>query len=148
MSDPFLILADLDSHADLFDLSGILGDALLDVAAADVGRSFDEERDPDGTPWFPLSSKYFEWKSKAYPGNPIGVLRGNLRPNLIGDRRTAVDSAELDIGATDQAKDEAAWMHEGDELHNRPARRLGELSAEGVVESDHVLDNHFRAHTR
>ena len=135
------ILADLAGQAALFDLSGDVGGKAIDSAEADQLASFDGERAPSGEPWAPLGQKYREWKEYAHPGAPIGVLHGNLRRELIGEKQRDRDSATLNIGATEDAASKVRWFEDGGE--NRPSRPIVGLSEDGVKASGDVFDEHF-----
>jgi hypothetical protein len=134
------ILIDLERHERLFDLSGRLGRELLDIAAEDQCENFDNQRSADGVPWAPLSHKYQEWKDNAYPGMPVGVRTGMLRAALIGPRTQSEGEATMEVGATEDAKQEFAWLSEGDDLNNRPARPSDGLSASAVEQVDITLN--------
>ena len=143
--DPELaeILADLDRHKDLFDLSGDLGDDALDIATNGVKDHFDAEVDPQGQRWPELSTDYSRWKQKNHPG-PMGVLHGLMKGELDGERAAASrDSAEYTAGTSDDGRNEISWFEEGDPEANRPARKFVDLNAESIGKSDRLFDDHF-----
>ena len=146
--DRSLVLTDLARHAELFDLSGGLGDDALDTAIEGVERFFDAQTAPDGTPWPALSPGYANWKTKHFPGEPMGVLEGHLRSELDGERETKPHSATVTCGRSEEAIEHAEYMEEGDPEGNRPQRPFFGLNAESLPKSDALFDKHFEEGTR
>lgn len=138
------MLSDLVRHVGLFDLSGRLGRDALEIASADVKNNFDNQESPDGTSWAPLTDHYRNWKERHFPGRPIGVRMGELREHLIGEREQSPTVASVAIGATIEAADKAAWLHEGDETRNRFARPFIGFSESGRAQSDRLFDDYFQ----
>lgn len=56
--------------------------ALADQVAKSNKEQFDKRGAHYGALWAPLSPNYADWKSKAYPGQPIMVRTGDLRSSL------------------------------------------------------------------
>ena len=138
------ILKDLERHAGAFDLDrNQLGKELLDAAVDGVRQHFNAEIDPDGNPWPALSPKYFEWKSKHFPGMPIGVQTGLMRDEIEGERVIAEDAAEWTMGVTEEGKALADWFTQGDEENNRKPRPFADLNDVSIARSDQILDDHF-----
>lgn len=139
------ILSDLRRHQGLFDLAGSgLGDDLAGVAADATAGHFHGQADPDGTPWPELSSDYQRWKSAHFPGLPMGVLTGELREGLEGDRAVDESSATYTFGTTEGQRDKAQWLQDPDPAGNRPPRRFVGLGEEGRAESAERIEDHFR----
>lgn len=138
MSDPFEIQG-LDR---LTDLTQGLGDALLDVAAADVARTFASQAGPDGTEWPELSSDYARWKAAHFPGAPMGVATGAMRRGLDSAERSVTETeAVWTFGAADVERDRADWFQSGDPFRNRPPRPFATgLSPEGERLSREVVE--------
>lgn len=50
------------------------------ILQEDNRAAWGEEKDPqEGQKWAPLSARYKEWKSQAYPGQPILRLTGRMQ---------------------------------------------------------------------
>lgn len=50
------------------------------ILQEDNRAAWGEEKDPqEGKKWAPLSARYREWKSQAYPGQPILRLTGRMQ---------------------------------------------------------------------
>ncbi len=148
--DPDLqsILDDLREHDGLFDMDrNGLGESALDIAVNGVKDHFNAEVDPDGNPWPELQSDYERWKSRHFPGQPIGVQHGLMRGEIDGERSIAPDSAEWTYGRTETGREEAAWFTEGDPEQNRKPRPFADLNADSISRSDQLFDNHFEQGT-
>jgi hypothetical protein len=150
-----VILDDLRELANLFDLElprdgGVLGEKLLDIAAAGVADCFLTESDPDGSAWAPLSESYAEMKAERVGGKPIGELYGLMSdPQQIrGERVVRADSAVMTYGVTDDAKAEAVWFQDPETGRNQPPRAFYALTREAVALANDMLDQHFSKHTR
>lgn len=131
----------------IFDLSGGLGDDLLDAVVSGIADHFDHEVDADGVPWPELSSDYARAKQRIYPGAPILVREGTLRDGIEGQRTIAPDSAIYTFGVGDVDRAEADWMEQGDPAANRPPRKFVDLTPEAIAASDHLFDRAFDERT-
>jgi hypothetical protein len=138
------ILAALDRHGRIFDLSGDLGDALLDVAVSGVTQTFNSQADPDGTPWEPLNSEYARIKARLFPGMPMGVATTEMREGIPGERGCSADEARWTFGATEPQRDKAVWFQRPPS--SRPARKFAGLTEGSRQESREVLEAHFKEH--
>ena len=143
--DYLAIAADLETLAtdQVFDLTGDLGSSLISAARAGILNHFDNEVDPDGVPWAPLSSDYARAKARLFPGAKILVREGTLRAGINGTITTAPDSAIYTYGQTAEQRTKAGYAQEGDALGNRPPRPFIDLNAASIAESDQILDHQF-----
>jgi phage gpG-like protein len=75
--------------------------------------------------WEPLSPNYAKWKAKYYPGQPLLVLRGDLRSSLVARLSTfaiyEAEPASLTLGSSVPY---ARAHHYGYKERNLPARPL------------------------
>jgi len=147
MDDEARILTALTRHQGLFRLDREeLGHQLVDIAADGTRETFDGERFPDASPWPELSSEYARWKSFHFPGKPIGVREGNLRNDteFDGVREITPDEASYTFGQSEIARNEAAWMTQGDPFRNRPERGFVGLTESSRSKVQTVLSNHLK----
>lgn len=141
------ILDRLERHKRMFDFTADgLGEKLLNVASLNCWLSLMNQEDAQGNALAPLSEDYAEWKAKAKPGYPIGVLEFEMakREHFFGERDVKPDEAEVVYGKNDKAREEAAWFIEGDPSNNRPPRPFWGLTAQAIKESEEILAARLR----
>ena len=129
-------LARLDRHERLFDLSGDLGERLLETAAAGVEATFKAESSPDGEPWPPLTSEYARTKARLFPGMPMGVATGEMREGLDGDRSQSESEARWTFGVTEAERQKAVWFQ------NR--RKFVGFTEDSEAKSRSLLETYFK----
>jgi hypothetical protein len=124
-----------------FDLRHKLGRELLDEAALWVRVSARVEADPSNQPWRPLSPDYAAWKEATHPGQPIGVLSGEMLDDIqvFGVRRFSRDEASMTYGQDETAKNKASWFQEGDPHRNRPPRPFYALAEPEAIEASDLI---------
>jgi hypothetical protein len=144
------IIAALNDLMGCFDLElpragGTLGEKLLDLAAEGVIDCFLTETDPDGNPWPPLSPTYEQEKQKLVGSQPIGYLYGLLADpaEIVGRRTITADTASMEYGVTQAARDEADWFETGDPSRNRPPRPFYGITRTAETRIGRFLDDHF-----
>ena len=119
-------------HALDFDRDG-LGEAIVDVGAADILESMDAGRSPDGQDWPELSTRYEAWKSRHGYGNVIGVLHGVMKQlvEIRGHPQITATEIVWAFGDSPEAAEEGEWFHNGNPARNQPARPFFGISPAG-----------------
>ena len=138
------ILADLDRHAGLFDLSTDLGSDLLTVATDGVKASFSAQSTADGSPWPALSTRYAAHKERFWPGRPMGVREGVMVEGLDGVQELAPEAATYTFGTSDVQRQEAEWFTEGDPIQNRPPRPFVGLTEDAKIQTREVCTRYLQ----
>lgn len=139
------IRADLERHRHLLDLDrDRLGLDLCSAATAGCQECIAGQHAPDGTPWAPLSDAYDEWKSFAYPGNPISLLHGTMdNPREVaGEVEVAARRAAVTYGISERAREEAGWFQEGNA--HQPGRPFWGFTADSLAEVARILTDRLR----
>jgi hypothetical protein len=103
----------LERHKTFLDFTrDDLGLELCRIATDGAQECILLEQSPDGSPWPPLSEEYAKWKSKHYPGEPMGV-----RDLLMADHEEVQGVVEVEptrcvvtYGKSEAARDEATWF--------------------------------------
>lgn len=140
---------DMHAYRACFDFTRDgLGHAVIDETAGAMLAMMDNEVDPEGKPWSPLSRKYAAWKSEHFPGNPMAVLYGLMKTqaNIVGETRVADRLIEMEFGTSDEAKAEAGWFQEGNP--NQPPRPFYALGDYAIEVVDRVMDDRFETVVR
>ena len=78
----------------------------------------------EGDGWVPLSPRYAAWKDRLYPGQPIMVLRGDLRDDMLLEGSESVDEIHRDRARFGSRRVYARAQHAGRPEINLPARPL------------------------
>lgn len=133
------IIADLNRHRHIFD-ADVVGEGVLDIAAEQAYRRFDQAVDPDGNPWPALSEAYARWKAKYGLGMQMGVLTGVMAGDLEefkGDRYIGKDEARSTYGTSEESREHAANFEDGD-----PRRAFTAMCDVTVQLIDDYLDKH------
>lgn len=143
------------AHADiarlkaLFDLTkDDLGRTLCEIATDGVMDNMQDETDPDGNPWEPLSDAYGTWKAGQFPGQPMAVLHHLMADpaQVRGVLSISRDEAVVTYGVSEEARSEASWFIEGDPGRNRPPRNFWGLTQPALQLIDETLEQ--RLNTR
>ena len=145
------IRADLARHMTFADLTqpsgqvGNVGEYLCSLATDGVREIIDQETDPDGSPWPPLSEAYDEWKQAHFPGQPMAKLYGIMAQpeEIAGETFVQSTQAAVIFGKSDEARQEFEWFNEGG--GNRPPRRCWGLTANSIKDSTDFLDDRFKS---
>lgn len=135
--------ADLARLRTLFDLTrGGLGATLCGIATDGVMDNLADEKDADGNRFAALSPDYEAWKSRNFPGQPIGLLHHLMADpaQVSGVPDVSRDRAAVTYGVSEEAREEAAWFIEGDPERNRPARDFWGLTREALRLVDETLE--------
>lgn len=138
---------DLVRMRDLFDLSkDDLGRTLCEIATDGVMDNMQDETDPDGGKWEPLSDAYGKWKANQFPGQPMAVLHHLMSDpaQVKGILAISRNEAVVTYGVSEQAREEAAWFIEGGP--NRPARNFWGITGPALQLIDETLEQ--RLNTR
>src|SRR4051812_46688253 len=117
------ILGDLRRHRRVFD-ADVVGEKVLDVAAAEALERFRREEGPDGARWPELSEEYARRKAAHGLGMQMGVLDGAMSDDeqFAGERSITRNEASSEFGRSAIAKQHASWFEEGDPARNRLPR--------------------------
>lgn len=140
--------ADLAGLRTLFDLTkGGLGATLCGIATDGVMDNLADGRDADGNPFAALSPDYEAWKSRNFPGQPIGLLHHLMADpaQVSGVVDVARDRAAVAYGVSEEARREAEWFIEGDAAHNRPPRDFWGLTGEALRLVDETLEERLNS---
>lgn len=140
---------DIARMRSLFDLTrDDLGKTLCEIATDGVMDNMQDETDPDGNPWAPLSDAYGAWKANQFPGQPMAVLHHLMADpaQVKGIQAIARNEAVVTYGVSQEARDEAAWFIEGDEARNRPPRNFWGITGPALQLIDEMLEQ--RLNTR
>jgi len=140
--------ADLARLRSLFDLTkGGLGATLCGIATDGVMDNLADELDADGNRFADLSEGYAAWKSRQFPGQPIGLLHHLMADpaQVSGTLDVTPDRAEVAYGVSQEAVDEASWFIEGDPSRNRPPRDFWGLTKEALRLVDETLEQRLES---
>jgi hypothetical protein len=143
------ILSRLDRHMEMFDLTrDSLGEDLCEIASVGAHDALTRGEDVDGNALAPLSPAYDAWKSRHYPGLPIGFkdLEMGRLDNFRGTVDVTADAVSVEYGLNDQAKDELDMFCQGDPSRNRPARNVWGFTDESLKNSTQRTGDHFQKH--
>lgn len=145
------ILKALARHRTFLDFTDEdCGRDLCKIATDGVQECIKAEQAPDGTPWPELSEDYDAWKTKHFPGQPMGVLHHLMADpvQVSGFVQVTPDRATTQYGVSQEARDEASWFQEGDPNNNRPPRRFWGFTAESTDASKVYLVIRFKRKIR
>lgn len=143
------IRSDIARMRDLFDLAkDELGKTLCEIATDGVMDNMQDETDPDGNRWEPLSDAYGKWKADQFPGQPMAVLHHLMADpaQVKGIVAVSRNEAVVTYGVSEEARREAAWFIEGDPDRNRPPRNFWGITGPALQLIDEMLEQ--RLNTR
>ncbi len=130
-----------------FNLTGGLGETLLDQTAMDIADNCRSQVDAEGMPWASLSAWSTERKDKVAPGMPIGKQSGLMlaAEQLRGERTITAKAASMKYGRDDKARVEATKFQEGGEVTgtNQPKRSFYGISPTQADRADALLETTF-----
>lgn len=141
------ILADLKRHLTFADLTqGGTGDDLCKAFTDGVAATIERQETPDGTKWADLSPAYEEYKSKRFPGQPIGKAHVLMADpvQIAGDVIVLDDAAMVTYGTDQDARDEAEHFQEGNPSGNQPPRPFWGFTSDSTAAVEKVLDDRFK----
>ncbi len=124
----------LELGGDASDVTEEIREALL-ISHQD---RFDQQVDPDGEPWAPLSPAYKKQKEKKRPGKGI-LVYDEIMSLLVSE---ATDD-EVRIGTGPQSKDYAAAQNFGYAPNNLTSRTFLGFSEQDQEEAVEILQEHI-----
>ena len=110
------IVADLQHHKRFLDHEyDRLGWDLCEMASESAAENIHNQCSPNGDPWPDLLPKYAAWKSKHYPGRPMGILEFVMAQwyELMGEVVVSPNAAVVTCGVTEEARAHAVSFQEG-----------------------------------
>lgn len=140
------ILDDLERHKHAFDFNDNgLADAVAEATSVGIFEYLDREIDVNNSPFIALSEGYEAWKSRHFPGKPIGELYGLMKSpdQLKGTLEIQQYAMSQTYGTTEEARLLAEWFQEGYAPQNRPPRPFYGLNDLVLVLLDTVFENRF-----
>lgn len=147
------ILKELTQLENPFDLTKHnLGSEAALIAATEMYINMDQECDPLGMPWEPLSQRYAKWKSAIAPGAPMAVLTHHMKDilQLVGSLLIHPMKSVQTYGLDELAKIHAMKFQMGGTLTGtaQPEREFWGFTYDAIMKIDALMTTRLEAAMR